>query len=231
MSKRILVVDDDTELCSLLEQCLGNEGFEVSCLNDGPTALQFLKSTPADLIILDVMLPGEDGFSILRKIRAASNIPVLMLSAKSEEMNKVLGLRTGADDYLTKPFGLSELVARVENLLRRCSFPGQSTGSSLLTYGELQMDMEKCIVSKGGEPLSLTSKEYKLLCFLAKNPQKVFTKKQIYTNVWDEDFVYDDNTIMALISRLRKKIEDNPESPQYIQTVWGLGYRFNGEVK
>jgi DNA-binding response OmpR family regulator len=177
------------------------------------------------------MLPQIDGFTILRQIRTFSEVPVLMLSAKSDEMNKVLGLKTGADDYLTKPFGLSELIARVENLFRRCVGANQDKESnSILLYNELEINMEKCIVLKHNVAVQLTSKEYKLLCFLAENPQKVFTKKQIYNNVWDEDFMYDDNTIMALISRLRKKLEDNPEAPQFIQTVWGIGYRFNGEV-
>ncbi|MDO4545832.1 MAG: response regulator transcription factor [Bacillota bacterium] len=232
MSKKILVIDDDVELCSLLTQCLGNEGFEVSCLNDGKQALTFLKSNQIDMVILDVMLPEIDGFTVLRQIRAYSNLPVLMLSAKSEEMNKVFGLKTGADDYITKPFGLSELIARVENLFRRCGVSTQDTdNSAVLIYDELKIDKDKCVVTLEDKIVQLTSKEYKLLCFLAENPQKVFTKKQIYNNVWDEDFMYDDNTIMALISRLRKKVEHNPDSPKFIQTVWGIGYRFNGEVK
>lgn len=230
MSKNILIIDDDVELCNLLTQCLSKEGYMVSYLNDGRLALPFLKNNQINLVILDVMLPETDGFTVLRQIREFSDIPVIMLSAKSEEMNKVLGLKTGADDYITKPFGLSELIARVENLFRRCGISEQkgSTGTVLL-YGELQIDREKCIVTVENKIVQLTSKEYKLLCFLAQNPQKVFTKKQIYNNVWDEDFLYDDNTIMALISRLRKKIERNPDSPKYIQTVWGIGYRFNGE--
>lgn len=196
------MIDDDKALCGLLKQCLGNEGYEVSCLYSGSGAAVYLKNNPMDLIILDVMQPEADGFSVLRQIRNFSNIPVLMLSAKGEEMSKVLGLQTGADDYITKPFGLSELIARVETLLRRYQMTS---------------------------PVPLTSKEYKLLCFLAENPQRVFTKKQIYGHVWDEDFLYDDNTIMALISRLRKKLEAGTGTPRFIQTVWGIGYRFNGE--
>ena len=232
MSKSILVIDDDVELCNLLRQCLGNEGFEVNCLNEGTRTLSYLQDKQVDLIILDVMLPEVDGFTILRQIRSVSEIPVLMLSAKGEEMNKVLGLKTGADDYITKPFGLSELIARVENLLRRCGVSSKSNVENMpLTYDGLQIDREKCIVTKNNEVVQLTSKEYKLLCFLAENPQKVFTRKQIYSNVWDEDYLYDDNTIMALISRLRKKIDGDPDAPQYIQTVWGIGYRFSGEGK
>lgn len=231
MSKKILVVDDDIELCNLLKQCLGNEGYEVACQNNGKKVVSYLIENKVDLIILDVMLPEEDGFTVLRKIREVSHIPVLMLSAKGDEMNKVLGLRTGADDYLTKPFGLSELVARVESLLRRCGYmQSGNKENSILSYRELEIDRDKCIVLRKGETIPLTSKEYKLLLFMAENPQKVYTKKQIYNEVWEEDFIYDDNTIMALISRLRKKIEINPNEPQYIQTVWGIGYRFNGEV-
>lgn len=232
MSKKILVIDDDIELCHLLTQCLGNEGFEVVCLNSGIQATSFLKGNQVDMIILDVMLPEIDGFTVLRQIRELSNLPILMLSAKSEEMNKVLGLKTGADDYITKPFGLSELIARVENLFRRCGVPNQDkNNSAILIFDELQIDKDKCVVTLENKIIQLTSKEFKLLCFLAENPQKVFTKKQIYNNVWDEDFMYDDNTIMALISRLRKKIENNPDSPKFIQTVWGIGYRFNDEGK
>lgn len=230
MNKKILVIDDDKALCELLRQCLGNEGYEVACLYSGRDAALYLKNNPMDLIILDVMLPETDGFSVLRQVRDFSDIPVLMLSAKGEEMSKVLGLRTGADDYITKPFGLSELVARVEALLRRyqAASPVQEE-KNLLRFNHLQIDREKCLVTLNDEPVPLTSKEFKLLCFLAENPQRVFTKKQIYGHVWDEDFMYDDNTIMALISRLRKKLEAGADAPQFIQTVWGIGYKFNGK--
>lgn len=229
MNKNILVIDDDVELCSLLKQCLGNEGFKVECLYDGKNVVSYMGSNDIDLIILDVMLPETDGFTVLKQVREVSDIPVLMLSAKSDEMNKVLGLRTGADDYITKPFGLSELIARVENLFRRCGrSDANNSNTKVLKFNDLEIDTEKCTVLKRKEFLQLTSKEYKLLCFMAENPGKVFTKKQIYNNVWEEDFVYDNNTIMALISRLRKKIEDNPDTPQYVQTVWGIGYRFTG---
>lgn len=230
MNRKILVIDDDKALCELLRQCLGNEGYEVACLYSGRDAALYLKNNAVDLVILDVMLPETDGFTVLRQVRSFSSIPVLMLSAQGEEMSKVLGLRTGADDYLTKPFGLSELAARVETLLRRCqtTVPLQE-GKKLLCFNQLQIDREKCLVTLNDEPVPLTSKEYKLLCFLAENPQRVFTKKQIYSHVWDEDFLYDDNTIMALISRLRKKLEAGADTPPFIQTVWGIGYKFNGE--
>lgn len=224
----ILIVDDDEELCLLLKQCLENDGYKVHILHNGKGVLGLLKDI--DLVILDVMLPGESGFDVLKNIRNTSSIPVLMLSAKNSEMDKVIGLRTGADDYLTKPFGLSELIARVDNLIERFKVLNQKAISTeLLDFNNLRIDTKKCIVIKNDSVISLTAKEYKLLCFLAQNPMQVFTKRQIYQNVWDEDFMYDDNTIMALIRRLRKKIEDNSENPTFIQTVWGIGYRFNNE--
>lgn len=224
----ILIVDDDEELCLLLKQCLENGGYKVHILHNGKGVSELLKDI--DLVILDVMLPGENGFDILKKIRSTSGIPVLMLSAKSGEMDKVIGLRTGADDYLTKPFGLSELMARVDNLIERFKVLNHiAIPTELLVFNNLMIDTQKCMVIKNDSVISLTAKEYKLLCFLAQNPMQVFTKRQIYQNVWDEDFMYDDNTIMALISRLRKKIEDNSEKPVFIQTVWGIGYRFNNE--
>lgn len=224
----ILIIDDDEELCLLLKQCLENDGYKVHILHSGSGVSELLEDI--ELVILDVMLPGESGFDILKKIRNTSGIPVLMLSAKSSEMDKVIGLRTGADDYLTKPFGLSELIARVDNLIQRFKvLSNKASFSELLDFNNLRIDIKKCMVTKNGNVISLTAKEYKLLCFLAKSPMQVFTKRQIYQNVWEEQFVYDDNTIMALIRRLRKKIEDDSENPAFIQTVWGIGYRFNNE--
>ncbi|WP_312648190.1 response regulator transcription factor [Aminipila sp.] len=224
----ILIIDDDKELCVLLKQCLQNDGYNVHVLHNGNGVSELLKGI--DLVILDVMLPGENGFDVLKRIRNISDIPVLMLSAKSSEMDKVIGLRTGADDYLTKPFGLSELIARVDNLIERFKvLNNMAISSEPLKFNNLKIDTKKCIVIKNNSAIALTAKEYRLLCFFAQNPMQVFTKRQIYQNVWDEDFMYDDNTIMALICRLRKKLEDNPENPTFIQTVWGIGYRFNNE--
>lgn len=231
MTCNILVIDDDVELCNLLKQCFESDGYAITLHQTGEKICELIGKKIFNLIILDIMLPKIDGYEILKQVRKISNVPVLMLSAKSNEMDKVLGLKLGADDYLTKPFGLSELTARVNSLIRRYTVLGGDTGiKSLLEYGKLKIDTVKCIVTKDDVILSLTAKEYKLLCFLSESPNQVFTKKQIYHNVWEEEYVFDDNTIMALIRRLRKKIEDNSANPQYIQTVWGLGYRFCGEV-
>ncbi|GMQ60779.1 response regulator transcription factor [Vallitalea maricola] len=229
--KTILIIDDDVELCNLLKECLESDGYQVTLLHTGEKICELLEENKFNLIILDVMLPKINGLEILKEVRNISNVPVLMLSAKSNEMDKVLGLKIGADDYLTKPFGLSELIARVNSLIRRFTMLGGDNSTQCLReYGKLKIDTMKCIVTKCDIVLSLTAKEYKLLCFLSEHPNQVFTKKQIYQNVWEEEYIYDDNTIMALIRRLRKKIEDDPANPQWIQNVWGIGYRFCEEV-
>lgn len=223
---KILVVDDDLELCKLLKQCIDSQKYYIDTIHNGEEALSALEKCCYDLVILDVMLPGISGLDVLRLLREKSNIPVIILSAKGNEMDRVVGLRSGADDYLCKPFSLSELIARVDNLIDRFALlQGKTKNSTMLTFENLSVDTDKCIVCKNNEPIILTAKEYKLLCLFIQNPNRVFTKKQIYQDVWDESFIYDDNTIMTLISRLRKKIEDNPEEPYYIQTVWGIGYR------
>lgn len=224
--KRILVVDDDLELCKLLKQCMENEKYHIETVQNGKTAASMLEKNNYDLVILDVMFPGLSGLDVLHRLREKSNVPVSILSAKGNEMDRVVGLRSGADDYLVKPFSLSELIARVDNLIDRFALlQGKTDNSAALQFEHLKVDTEKCTVYKDDESISLTAKEYKLLCLFMQDPNRVFTKKQIYQNVWDQSFLYDGNTIMALIRRLRKKIEDRPENPHYIQTVWGIGYR------
>lgn len=229
--RKILIIDDDKELCELLKRYLESEQYFIRIENDGISGLQAAKEDEYQLIILDVMLPGLDGFRVLKEVRKSLNIPVLMLSAKDQELDKVLGLKSGADDYLTKPFSLSELSARVESLIRRfISLGGQGAKSEIITYGNIEIDCDKRIIKKNNIEISLTAKEYELVVFLASHPNQVFSKKQIYQNVWEEDYAYNDNNIMALIRRVRKKIEDNPDEPSLIQTAWGVGYRFHYEV-
>jgi DNA-binding response OmpR family regulator len=224
--KRILVVDDDLELCKLLKECMDNQKYCIETIHNGEEAIPVLEKGSYDLVILDIMLPGLDGLNVLHRLREKSNIPVIILSAKGNEMDRVVGLRSGADDYLCKPFSLSELIARVDNLIDRFALlHGKVENDTTLLFENLEADTEKCIVSKNNEPIDLTAKEYKLLCLFMRNPNRVFTKKQIYQDVWDESFLYDDGTVMTLIRRLRKKIEDDPVDPYYIQTVWGIGYR------
>ncbi|HEK8959414.1 TPA: response regulator transcription factor, partial [Clostridioides difficile] len=184
------------------------------------------------LVILDIMMPDIDGFQVLKKIRETSNIPVIMLTAKNDEDDKVSGLRLGADDYLTKPFSINELMARVNSLIRRYTMlnPAFITDTDCIIINGMIIDKTNRIVSVNNIPVQLTSKEFNLLAFLASNKGRVFTKKQIYTQVWEEEYAFDDSNIMSFISKLRKKIEPDPNHPFYILTVRGVGYRFNKEA-
>lgn len=231
MKKHILIIDDDAELCRLLKKCMETEGYEADIAHNGIDGLNMINKFNYHLIILDVMMPEMDGFSTLDHIRKSKNTPVLMLTAKNNEMDKVLGLKSGADDYITKPFSLSELTARVQSLIRRYVVLGsiQEKPDSII-FGQLVIDPAHMRVTYKGEDIVLTGKEYDLLLFLSSNPGQIFTKKQIYQNVWKDEYAYDDNNIMVHIRRLRKKIEPDPDNPVYILTVWGMGYKFNGDI-
>lgn len=231
MKQKILVIDDDLDLCRLIKNNLEMEGYYVSTYHDGMTGLKEFQNEEFQLVILDIMLPLMNGYDVLREIRDRSCVPVLMLTAKGSEGDKVSGLRMGADDYLTKPFSNSEFLARVSALLRRYTiFNSQSSMNTCITTGNLVIDVAKREVAKKQKLIELTAKEFDLLLFFVKNKGQVFTKKQIYHAVWNEEYAFDDNNIMVHIRRLRKKIEDNPNEPQYIVTVWGVGYKFGGEV-
>lgn len=231
---RVLVIDDDKELCALMKKCIEQEGLSAIVAYGGKAGLQLLEDNrdKCCLVILDVMMPGLDGFHVLQKIRETSNVPVLMLTAKSDEDDKVFGLRLGADDYLTKPFGLNELMARVNSLIRRYTTLNTSAGmdAEALRFTGMVIDKVNRLVSVQNIPVELTSKEFDLLSFLASNKGRIFTKKQIYTQVWEDEYAFDDSNIMSFISKLRKKIEPDPEHPFYILTVRGVGYRFNQEA-
>jgi len=228
----VLLIDDDKELCALMKKCVEQENLSVITAHNGTEGLRLASENNCSLIILDVMLPDIDGFQVLRKIREVSIVPVLMLTAKNDESDKVLGLRIGADDYLTKPFGINELTARVNSLIRRFTTLNPSTGGETesIIFKEMVIDKANRLVTINGNIIDLTGKEFDLLFFLAANKGRVFTKKQIYTQVWEEDYAFDDSNIMSFISKLRKKIEPDPEQPFYIQTVRGVGYRFNKEA-
>lgn len=231
MNNKILVIDDDMDLCRLLKNNLETEGYMVTVCHDGESGTLEAIRNSYHIIVLDIMLPKKSGFDVLSDIRKTSRVPILMLTAKDSEVDKVTGLRMGADDYLTKPFSSYEFSARVASLLRRYTvFNSNSEYSEqAIDIGNLHIDPSTHKVRLNGAGVDLTAKEFDLLYFLVKNRGKVFTKKQIYSAVWEDEYVFDDNNIMALIHRLRKKIEDNSEAAQYIQTVWGIGYRFSGE--
>jgi DNA-binding response OmpR family regulator len=232
MTNRILIIDDDVELCSLVKKCVSQVNLETDMAYNGQTGLlQVMNEKDSySLIILDVMLPNMDGFQVLSEIRKYSNVPVLMLTAKGSEPDKITGFSLGADDYLTKPFSINELIARVQSLIRRYTTFNSGDSVSILTFKGIVIDKEIRTVHVEDKLIDLTGKEFDLLVFLASNKGRVFTKKQIYTQVWNDDYSFDDNNIMSFISKLRKKIEPNSEQPFYILTVHGVGYRFNKEA-
>lgn len=232
MQKKVLMIDDDTELCALMKKCVMQEKLEADLAYTGKAGLEKI-SEQNDiycLVILDVMLPDRNGFQVLSKIRSISTVPVLMLTAKGDESDKVTGLRLGADDYLTKPFHLHELMARIESLIRRYTTFNQTSETRILSFRNMVVDRAARTVCVNGEPVELTGKEFDLLAFLASSKGRVFTKKQIYTHVWKDEYAFDDNNIMSFISKLRKKIEPDADRPFYILTVHGVGYRFNREA-
>ncbi len=232
MPNRVLIIDDDTKLCVLIKKCVMQEDLETDIAYTGTSGLSKIieQNGAYCLVILDVMLPGMDGFQVLSEIRKYSTVPVLMLTAKGNEIDKVTGLRLGADDYLTKPFSINELMARMESLIRRYTTFNQVAPTDVLTFQNMMIDKENRTVHISAETVELTGKEYDLLLFLASNKGRVFTKKQIYTQVWENEYAFDDSNIMSFISKLRKKIEPDTEHPFYILTVHSVGYRFNKEA-
>ncbi|MDD3172318.1 MAG: response regulator transcription factor [Herbinix sp.] len=225
----ILVAEDEADIRNLLKINLEEEGYQVYAANDGIAAFEIMKKESIQLTVLDVMMPRLDGFNLLRKIRETSTIPVIFLTARTEDMDKVLGLGMGADDYLTKPFSMNELLARIKAHLRRIHeyLPIIQKEESFLQYGRLCIDKDSCCAYVNDEAVELNAKEYKLLLLFMENPERVFTKKQLYHAVWDEDYYYDDNTIMVHISHLRNKIESDPQNPEYIKTIRGIGYKLH----
>lgn len=231
MNSKILIIDDDKDLCLLLKKNLTAEGNQVTLSHDGESGLAEAIHLEYQLIVLDVMLPQKSGFEVLTEIRKTSHVPILMLTAKDSEIDKVSGLRMGADDYITKPFSNNEFIARVESLLRRYTLFNSSMelADPVLDIGSLHIDPAAHEVRQDNTVIDLTAKEFDLLYFFARNRGKVFTKKQIYRAVWDDEYAFDDNNIMVHIRRLRKKIEPCPEKPTYILTIWGVGYKFGGD--
>lgn len=226
---RALLIDDDLELCEPIRRCARPEGIEVDTCHTGREGLARLAGGGYSLVILDVMLPGMDGFEVLAQIRAESQLPILMFTARNDSAAKVRGLRAGADDYLTKPFEMEELLARMLSLIRRYTRFNQPAGARLAFDG-LVIDAEERTVATANGTFELPRKEFDVLLFLAQRQGKILTKQQIYEAVWQEPYGYDDNNIMAVISRLRKKLEPDPATPKYIQTIKGVGYRFSREV-
>lgn len=229
---KILVIDDDIELCNLLKKCLSSAGLPSTIANTGANGMSVFEQGAYCLVVLDVMLPDINGFSLLEQIRNRDNVPILMLTAKNEEEDKVKGLGLGADDYLTKPFGIKEFLARVNSLIRRNTILNDKMPDydSELCFKDISIDSRNRTVVVKNQNVKLTAREFDLLHFLAVNRGKIFTKQQLYNQVWNDEYAYDDSNIMSFISKLRKKIEVAPDSPEYIQTVRGVGYRFSQEA-
>ena len=223
--ENVLVVDDEAELRELVSKYLRREGMQVVQADCGKKALEHIEKENFDLVVLDIMMEDLDGFEVLKEIRKISPyLPVLFLSARQEDYDKVLGFGLGADDYVTKPFSPAELTARIKAHIRRNNVLKQKETYDDLYCKDLRMNLNTYTVTKGKKNLELSATEFKMLRFFMENPNRVFTKVQIYTNVWEEVF-YDDNSVMVYISHLREKIEDNPKEPQIIKTIRGIGYQ------
>ncbi|MCT8975610.1 response regulator transcription factor [Clostridium sp. CX1] len=227
--KRILVVEDDLSIAELQKDYLELEGFEVTICTDGVQGLNAIKENEFDLLILDIMLPKVDGFSILRSIQDIKDIPVLLVSAKKEEIDKIKGLTLGADDYITKPFSPGELVARVKSHIQnyeriKSKFASKVKTKRIIIRGlELVKDSRQAFVN--GKEISLAQKEFDLLLYLAENPNRVFSRDELFEKIWGLDALGDTSTVTVHIGRIREKIESSPSNPQYIETVWGAGYK------
>lgn len=231
MDTKILIVDDDKELCRLLSDSVKRENIESDICYTGKDSLNLLDSNEYQLVVLDIMMPKMDGFQTLEHIRENSSVPILMLTSKNDSSSKVRGLRSGADDYLTKPFEMEEFLARIHSLIRRYTrLNADEDNTHILKFNGLSIDIDSRMVSTLNGFIELTYKEFEVLLYLAKHQGKILTKQQIYEAVWKEPYIYDDSNIMSVISRLRKKIESKIESPTFIHTVKGIGYRFNKEV-
>ena len=229
---RILVVDDEKLLVKGLKFNLENEGYEVSVAYDGATAVDLARRESFDLILLDWMMPGMSGSDACMKIREFSDVPVVMLTARSEDADKLMGFACGADDYITKPFNILEVKARIRALLRRSTAaarPAAEEKKDLLTVGDLTLDMQARVAIRDGETIDLTAKEYDLIELLMKNPRRVYSRENLMNLVWGYSYAGDYRTVDVHIRRLREKLEKTPAEPAYIMTKWGVGYYFKGE--
>lgn len=225
----VLIVDDEKDIVNALEIYLKPEGYDILKAYDGKEAVKTVKENSVDLVLMDIMMPNLDGIQATSEIREFSNVPIIFLSAKSEDTDKILGLNIGADDYVTKPFNPSEVVARVKSQLRRYTTLGAHTSVKLLVNGSIEMNDDEKIVKVDGNVISLTPVEYDILKLLLENPGKVFSSSDIYEKIWNEPFMSGENTVAVHIRHLREKVEINPSEPRYIKVVWGRGYKMEKE--
>ena len=230
--QKILIVDDDTNIAELISLYLTKEFYQVQIVEDGEQALQVFDTFQPNLVLLDLMLPGIDGYQVCRELRSRSNTPIIMLSAKGEVFDKVLGLELGADDYMIKPFSPTELVARVQAHIRiherlLNDMAPQTPRESCIDMGDLKIYALSHRVMVKGKEMTMTNKEFELLLFLAQNPNIVFSRDTLFDRIWGMDAIGDTATVTVHVNRIREKIEEDPSNPVYIETIWGAGYRFN----
>ncbi|MCR5467642.1 MAG: response regulator transcription factor [Lachnospiraceae bacterium] len=227
MARRVLVVDDEKLIVKGIRFSLEQEGMEVECAYDGEEALEMALSKPFDIILLDVMLPKMDGFMVCQQIRESSDVPIVMLTAKGDDMDKILGLEYGADDYITKPFNILEVKARIKAIMRRTASRDEGkAASAVIETGELKIDCDSRRVYISGREMNLTAKEFDIIELLAKNPNKVYSREKLLEMIWGKDYPGDARTVDVHVRRLREKVEENPSEPTYIHTKWGVGYYF-----
>lgn len=225
---KILLVEDDVEISEMLKNFLMTENFEVVTAYDGESACEKFFVDEYSIVLLDLMIPKISGMEVMKTIRASSTVPIMILSAKDTDSDKALGLGLGADDYVTKPFSVTEVLARIKaNIRRNTQYTAAVAAEEeeILTKGELVLNLNAYSVMKNGKKVELTAKEFEILKLLMKNPKKVYTKEQLYSQIWNDAYMGDENAVNVHISRLRNKIEDNPRDPDYVVTVWGIGYK------
>lgn len=228
--KKILIIEDDINIAELERDYLQLNGYKTQITVNGSEGLNLALTGGFDVVIVDLMLPGKDGLEIIREVRKKFEIPIIVVSAKSEDIDKIRGLDCGADDYLTKPFSPAELMARIKCHLRRYErLKGSHTSHEIIGCKGLEINTASHKVSVNGKEINMTAKEYELLLFLASNPNMVFTKEQLFDRIWGEDYIGETATVPVHIQKIRKKVEKNPSDPQWIETLWGTGYRFNSK--
>lgn len=226
MAKKVLVVDDEKLIVKGIRFSLEQDGMEVDCAYDGEEALAMVQNKEYDIILLDVMLPKKDGFEVCQQVREFSSVPIVMLTAKGEDMDKILGLEYGADDYITKPFNILEVKARIKAIMRRTT-PKQKEAVKVIEDGDLRLYCDDRRAFVAGREMNLTAKEFEVLELLVLNPNKVYSRENLLKLIWGNDYPGDVRTVDVHIRRLREKIEDNPSNPRYVHTKWGVGYYYN----
>ena len=229
MAKKVLVVDDEKLIVKGIRFSLEQDGMEVDCAYDGEEALEMAKTNQYDIILLDIMLPKMDGFEVCQQIRDFSTVPIVMLTAKGDDMDKILGLEYGADDYITKPFNILEVKARIKAIIRRTSRKEAQEDPNMITDGDLRIDCEGRRLFILGKEINLTAKEFDLMELLVKNPNKVYSRERLLNLVWGYEYPGDFRTVDVHVRRLREKVEANPSEPKYVHTKWGVGYYYHSD--